>query len=86
MIELNSIVTPPTPLPSSSTDMSTYESTNFLFKNLFTYVPESAVKYTDGLINKWKSYSEVDSGRDVQMAEEMNKFVKKRCMHTVLNG
>ena len=31
MIELNSIVTPPTPLPSSSTDMSTYESTNFLF-------------------------------------------------------
>ena len=77
MIELNSIITPPTPLPSSSTDMSTYESTNFLFKDLFTYVPESAVKYTDGLINKWKSYSEVDSGGDVQMVEEMNKYVKK---------
>ena len=62
--------------------MSAYESTNFLFKDLFPYVPESAVKYTDGLIKKWKLYSEVDSG-DVQMAEEMKKFVKKRCMHTV---
>ena len=62
--------------------MSTYESTNFLFKDLFPYVPESAVKYTDGLIKKWKLYSEIDSG-DVQMAAEMKKFVKKRCMHTV---
>ena len=50
---------------------------NSFLKIYLHYVPESAVKYTDGLINKWKSYSEVDSGRDVQMAEEMNKFVKK---------
>ena len=37
-------------MPNTATDMSTYESINFLFKDLFTYVPESAVKYNDGLI------------------------------------
>ena len=51
---------------------------SFLFKKVFPYNAESARKYSDELITKWKP------GSPWQQAEEMmRKFVKTRCMHTV---